>query len=108
MSTISNSFRITEFTTTPGGRYKDDGKYSGEEFRDNYLIPLLLNSHQHVLIDLDGAFGFPSSFLEEAFGGLARLYPANDILQKFIFKIEDEPRLKMTIIKYIVNARGSN
>ena len=28
-----------DFSNTPGGRYKVNGPYSGEEFRDNILIP---------------------------------------------------------------------
>ena len=30
-----------EYTETPGGRYINGGKYSGEDFRNNHLIPLI-------------------------------------------------------------------
>lgn len=62
-----------EFTETPGGRYRAQGKWSGEELREDHLIPLLARSKAPVEIQLDGLFaGLPPSFAEEAFGGLAR------------------------------------
>lgn len=60
-----------DFSPTPGGRYITDGPYSGEEFRDKFLIPKLHESDQ-LLIILDGARGYPSSFLDEAFAGLVK------------------------------------
>lgn len=60
-----------EFTETPAGRYVTDGSYSGERFRDDILLPALLNNDL-VTINLDGTLGYGSSFLEEAFGGLIR------------------------------------
>ncbi len=60
-----------DFSRTPAGRYFSDGPASGERFREEFLIPVLKTS-EHVEIKLDGAAGYPSSFLEEAFGGLIR------------------------------------
>lgn len=60
-----------DFSETPAGRYKSDGPYSGENFRDNILYPAL-KKFDLVEIDLDGTLGYGSSFLEEAFGGLIR------------------------------------
>jgi hypothetical protein len=60
-----------DFSPSPAGRYREDGPFPGEAFRDDFLIPALRH-HDIVLVDLDGASGFGSSFLEEAFGGLIR------------------------------------
>jgi hypothetical protein len=60
-----------DFTETPVGRYITDGPYSGEAFRENLLFPTL-SSGATVEVDLNGALGYGSSFLEEAFGGLIR------------------------------------
>ena len=62
----------TDFSRTPAGRYPKDGPSNGQRFRDELLIPKL-KSETIVEIQLDGAAGYPSSFLEEAFGGLVRL-----------------------------------
>lgn len=59
-----------DFTDKPIGRYRTDGPYSGEVFREDVLMPSL--EKDEVIVVLDGTRGYPSSFLEEAFGGLAR------------------------------------
>ena len=59
------------FSRSPGGRYRAHGLKSGEEFRDDYLVPAL-NETDHVTVNLDGTDGYAGSFLEEAFGGLIR------------------------------------
>ena len=77
-----------EFTDAPGGRYKKLGKYSGEEFRDDILINILnnLKNGEKLILDLDGVYGYPPSFLEEVFGGLVRNYNYN--LKKVKEKID--------------------
>lgn len=65
----------TDFSRFPGGRYREDGEFSGEEFRDDVLVPQLREAKalgQRLAVQLDGATGYASSFLEEAFGGLVR------------------------------------
>lgn len=61
-----------QFSETPAGRYFQDGPASGQRFREELLVPAL-RSGKNVSVDLDGAVGFGSSFLEEAFGGLVRV-----------------------------------
>lgn len=61
-----------DFSDTPAGRFKSDGPCSGEEFRDEFIIPALKN-YDKVIIDLDGTLGYGSSFLEESFGGILRI-----------------------------------
>lgn len=60
-----------DFTRTPIGRYREDGPYSGQTFREDILIPALKDNDK-VIIDLSGVEGYGSSFLEEVFGGLIR------------------------------------
>ncbi|MEG2664506.1 MAG: STAS-like domain-containing protein [Hafnia sp.] len=62
---------IKEFSKYPGPRYESLGENSGEKFRDSFLIPAMLENDA-VSVDFDGVFGYGSSFLEEAFGGLVR------------------------------------
>lgn len=62
---------LKNFSENPAGRYVTDGPNSGERFREELLLPALRSSSK-VVVDLDGALGFGSSFLEEAFGGLVR------------------------------------
>lgn len=60
-----------EFSKYPSGRTRSDSRYSGEEFRERFLISPLRQGKK-VNIFLDGTLGYGSSFLDEAFGGLIR------------------------------------
>lgn len=64
----------TDFSDVPAGRNKADGEFSGEKFRDEYLIPKLKNATKEhpLVVNINDAEGYGSSFLEEAFGGLIR------------------------------------
>ena len=57
----------------PSGRYRRDGLGSAEEFRDDVLQPAL-ESERLVTLDFSGIHGVGESFLEEVFGGLARVH----------------------------------
>jgi hypothetical protein len=96
------------FSETPGGRHKKDGPYSGEEFRTVHLKPEFdrLKQGEKLLIDFDGAYGYPTSFLEEAFGGLARIYDPAEVLAKLEFKSDEEPGLIDEVRGYITNANN--
>ncbi|QOZ13239.1 DUF4325 domain-containing protein [Bradyrhizobium sp. CCBAU 51765] len=64
-----------DYSASPAGRYPADGPFNGERFRDQVLAPALrdaISKKQKLVVDLDGAFSYSSSFLEEAFGGLVR------------------------------------
>jgi len=60
-----------DFSQFPAGRFKAHGDFSGEKFRDGILLNALKEAEK-VSVHLDGAAGYGSSFLEEAFGGLIR------------------------------------
>lgn len=95
-----------DFTDAPGGRYISDGKFSGEEFRQKYLEPAFKKGIEEITINLDGTFGFATSFLEEAFGGLARIeeIKKEDILKRLKFISNEDPSLIIKIRKYIEEA----
>ena len=60
-----------DFSVFPGGREPIDGPFSGQEFRDNILMPIF-DKNDVVIINFDNVRGYGSSFLEESFGGLIR------------------------------------
>ncbi len=75
-----------QFSRTPAGRFKSDGPKSGEAFRDTILIPSL-QKNAKITVDLNGALGFGSSFLEEAFGGLVRKgFSAEELNNRLVIK----------------------
>ncbi len=60
-----------DFSRFPAGRFRTDGRYSGERFREEFLVPAL-KKRGTVTIIMDGVSGYGPSFLEEVFGGLVR------------------------------------
>ena len=65
-----------DFSRIPGARFPEEGAYSGQEFRNNVLLPKLKNAisaHEKLKVILDGTAGLGTSFLEESFGGLIRI-----------------------------------
>jgi hypothetical protein len=98
MSKIINIAK--DFSKYPAGRFITDGEYSGEQFREDILIPALENEDT-IIIELDGTLGYGSSFLDEAFGGLIRKgYTDTQLHEKIQFKTTNE-RTISDINKYI-------
>ena len=90
----------SEFSRYPAGRYNDDGPYSGQLFRENHLAPAFAGA-ERVRVVLDGARGYGSSFLEEAFGGLVRSgYEINEVLDRLEL-VSKDPTLIIEILDYI-------
>ncbi|WP_429067075.1 STAS-like domain-containing protein [Aeromonas bestiarum] len=96
---------VKDFSVFPGPRTKELGENSGEAFRDDILIPAI-RSHGQVCVDLDGVFGYGSSFLEEVFGGLVRagvsVEEVESVSQNLISN--DDPSILVEIREYIANA----
>ena len=96
-----------DFSPTPGARHRDEGEFSGEQFREDLLVPKYVvakEKKEKLVIDLDGGYGYPTSFLEEAFGGLARIYGSKEVLDTLTFISNDEPSLINEIESYIRSA----
>jgi hypothetical protein len=79
-----------DFSRYPAGRFRTDGPWSGQKFREELLIPAL-RDFDHVIIQMDGARGYGSSFLEEAFGGLIRVerLTLDELKQKLEIRASD-------------------
>lgn len=94
-----------DFTRFPAGRYRSDGPFSGERFREDLLVPAMAGGRP-VVIKLDGAMGFGSSFLEEAFGGLVRAgyFSAEDALRLITIDTRDQSLID-EIHEYITATR---
>jgi hypothetical protein len=91
-----------EFSATPGGRYKSEGVFSGEEFREKFLEPHIKEG-KNLAIDLDGPEGFTSSFLEEAFGGLVRVF-GKGVVARLRFVADAKPHRARKAAAYVQRA----
>lgn len=96
-----------DFSNTPGGRTREEGPFSGEEFRETILLPALEEAekrNEKLKINFDNCFGFATSFLEEAFGGLVRIDKKENVFERLIIKAEEDVTIPELIKKYIKNA----
>ena len=99
----------TDFSQTPGPRLKEEGSFSGEEFYEQILKPKYLEAKgkdKKLFVDLDGTYGYGTSFLERSFGGLVREY-GKDPIERIIFKSEEDPYLIEEINLYMNQALES-
>ncbi len=96
----------TDFSKYPGARYRSDGPNSGEAFFIDVLKPkvdLVWNDEFKILnLDLDGTFGYASSFTSEVFTRLTKEYKdKNKIKEKIKLISNDEPLLITSILSII-------
>ena len=73
-----------DFSDSPGARYRKDGPHSGEEFFEVLLKPI---------INLDGVWGYPSSFVSGAFGKLS-LEMGSEVVLSTIDFISNESEIR--------------
>jgi hypothetical protein len=96
-----------DFSKTPGPRHIIEGKFSGEKFRKEIMEALFQKAIDHgvkIEINLDGTAGYGTSFLEEVFGGLARIHNPEIVKEKFIIISIEEEYLIKDIEEYIRDA----
>lgn len=97
----------TDFYKRPAGRYRKDGSYSGEVFRDDFLKPKLgnLSENEKLIIDFSEVSMSASSFLEEAFGGLVRDgFSSEELEQKIEIVANNKPIIPEKVWEYIKSA----
>lgn len=101
------TIKVRDFTEFPGPRFKKLGPYSGQEFRETVLEPAIEEAGPDIEIDLDGTFGYGSSFLEEAFGGLVRRHVITETQAMALsthIKSEEDPSLAEEVKEYLLDA----
>lgn len=108
MNSLQKISIAIDFSTVPLGRFPDDSTFNGTTFREEWLMPALAN-HAKIQVNLDGAEGYGSSFLEEAFGGLVRLhgFSASELLTRIQLISLEDPTLIEEIQQYIEEATPS-
>lgn len=82
----------SEYSDKPGGRWRRLGPNSGEDFYDTVLLPRFENAiscERKLFVYLDGAKSYPSSFLDQSFGELARNKGKEVVNNNIVFKTSD-------------------
>jgi phosphomannomutase len=84
-----------DFAREPGARTFDDGKLSGQEFYEKLLRPKYLEAvaqDTSLQIILDGAEGYASSFLNEAFRRLGQEFGPDIVLPRLVIVSNEVPK----------------
>lgn len=98
-----------EYSRCPGARYESEGDYSGERFREDFLLPKLkeaMAAGVKLEVVLDGSAGYSTSFIEESFGGLIRTnhLTLQEVKDNIIIISEEDPSYVDDINIYWKNA----
>ena len=96
----------TDFSDSPGARYRKDGPHSGEEFFEALLKPKFdeaVRNQVKLIIGLDGVWGYPSSFVSGSFGKLSLEVGKDAVLSTIVFISEESEIRKSRIIAEIKN-----
>lgn len=78
-----------DYSRVLGGRYIKHGDFSGEDFYEKILQKKFIEAqkeNEKLYIELDGTKGYPSSFLDQSFGVLARIYGINSVASVIVFR----------------------
>lgn len=100
-----------DFSDAPGARYRKEGPHSGEEFYETLLRPKYEEAVDRMVplvIDLDGVWGYPSSFVSGSFGKLSIEYGVDNVLKVLVLQSTESKTRKDRIISEIKKPeRGS-
>ena len=94
-----------DFSNRLGARYRADGPFSGQEFLERLLLPAFdraVIGGYCVLIDLDGVWGYPSSFVSGSFGKLSFEKGAPLVEKHLRFK-SDENQMRLERVRKEIN-----
>ena len=102
-----------DFSAYPAGRYRTEGKASGEAFLNDHLMAKLTAAiYENVLleVDLTGMNGYPSSFISGSFGKfsyeLGKLIgkkEASNLLLKHILFVCNDSNVKIKAFQDEIN-----
>lgn len=105
MESNKHKLIIADYSEYPGPRYCNQGEHSGEDFYHSQLNAAFHNALENKMkltVDLDGAAGYASSFLDEAFGNLVFDFSSDTVKSNIIIVSNQEPDWKEMIMNNII------
>lgn len=95
-----------QFSDAPGARYRSDGDDSGEQFYEELLKPKFeeaMKKNTILFIDMDGTYGYATSFISHSFGSLSREFGKDKVLEILEIKSDEDEKLIEYVNKTIKN-----
>lgn len=91
--------KVSDFTTLPGARHREDGDGSADQFFEERVLPILRkileNKESKIIIDLDGTLGYASSFISQlAVRIKGEVHNKRTIKKRLIIKSDDDENQK--------------
>lgn len=108
METKETIIIAKDFSNRLGARYRKDGPYSGQQFLEEHLLPAFERAVVGgfcIMIDLDGVWGYPSSFVSGSFGKLSVEKGAALVEKHLRFKSDENNMRLERVRKEIANPR---
>ena len=105
MDTLHTINICNDFTDAPGARYRTDGPKSGQEFLEDLLRPWFekaVAAKSLLRIELDGTWGYASSFISGSFGELSQQF-GKGLVHSHIQLVSEENPLLIEKIKNEIN-----
>lgn len=94
----------SDFSDAPGARYVDDGPDSGELFYKKLLKPKFrdaIKSGYKLEVNMDGTFGYATSFISESFGKLSKEFGSETVIKTIEIISEEDSTVKAFTINTI-------
>lgn len=93
-----------DFSDAPGARNRSDGDDSGQEFFEDILCPKYkeaISKNKVLSVNLDGTYGYATSFISESFGSLSKQFGAKSVLDNIEIISEEDEKIKLFTLKTI-------
>lgn len=90
MTSNTVNIRIADWTRFPGGRFKEHGENSGQEFREQFLESNVSAGYSFN-IDFNGIFTVGWSFLDESLGHYVESLGLTEFRKRFRIIADDDP-----------------
>lgn len=95
-----------DYSDTPGARDREDGDFSGQEFLEDFLktrFEKAVKEGYLLQVNLDGLWGWPSSFISGSFGKLSMEVGAEIVLKHLVFVSTKRPTRIEKVVTEIKN-----
>jgi hypothetical protein len=103
MSTQFTYYVSKSFSRFPGGRKRENGPHSGQEFWETVTEPLL-DKYDLIVFDLTGGTAYSSGFLDEAFGELGKVIGLAEAKRRITIRADDDELAVQTAWRRIKDA----
>lgn len=90
---------VSDFTTFPGARYRNDGDGSAEEFFESFIKNSISDKrNSRLIINLDNTAGYASSFVSELAIRICKEF-GKKFAKKNVTIISNEDPIQLSIFK---------